>query len=287
MRPSALTRSVRTLAVVAIVCWSLGPILLGLSTSLSSQSDIQAVPARWLPSHAGIDAYRSLLSGTGPNSKAGGTVTESGTFSHAMLNSATITVLSTIATLAVSIMAGYAFTRLRFRMSRALFWGILATMIVPVFTVVVALFKLMADAHLIDTKLGLVMVFVSTQTPLAIWLFHNHIRDMSGEPEEAALIDGCTRWQAFYRVVVPQMRSGIAALSAILMLATWGEFLIPLLLSSTLSAKPVTVVITEFIGKYTTNYPLLAAAGMLALLPPAIVALVLNRHIRGMLSGAS
>jgi multiple sugar transport system permease protein len=286
MTRSRVAGTLRALAIAAIVCWSLSPILLGFITSLSSQTDIQAVPARWLPSHASLDAYRSLLGGTA-NSRAGGTVTESGTFGKAMLNSATITFMSTIAILVVSIMAGYGFTRLRFRLSRALFWGLLATMIVPVFTVVVALFKLMADAHLIDTKLGLVLVFVSTQTPLATWLFHNHIRDMPGEPEEAALIDGCTRWQAFYRVVVPQMRSGIAALSAILMLAVWGEFLIPLLLSSTLSAKPVTVLITEFIGKYTTNYPLLSAAGILALLPPAIVALVLNRHIRGMLSGAS
>ena len=80
------------------------------------------------------------------------------------------------------------------------------------------------------------------------------------------------------------MASGIAALTAITMLAIWGQFLIPLLLSSTIETKPVTVVITEFIGKYTTNYPLLTAAGVLAMIPPAIVALVLNRHIRGMLS---
>ena len=83
------------------------------------------------------------------------------------------------------------------------------------------------------------------------------------------------------------MRSGIAALSAIVMLSVWGEFLIPLLLTSTSASKPVTVLISEYVGKYTTNYPLLAAAGVLALLPPAVVALVLNRHIRGMLSGSS
>jgi multiple sugar transport system permease protein len=88
-------------------------------------------------------------------------------------------------------------------------------------------------------------------------------------------------------VVVPQMSSGIAALAAIVMLAVWGEFLIPLLLTSTLNSKTVTVVIPEYVGKYTTNYPLLAAAGVLAVLPPAIVALVLNRHIRGMVSGSS
>jgi multiple sugar transport system permease protein len=287
VRTPPLGRGLRALAITLIVAWSLGPVAIGVVTSISSQTDVRAVPARWVPHHATLDAYHSLLGGTGSSSRAGGTVAESGVFTKAMLNSAILTLMSTAAILVVSIAAGYGFSRLRFRFSRPIFWLVIATMIIPVFTLVVALFRLMADLHLIDSKLGLVLVFLSTQTPLAMWLFHNHIRELPPEPEEAALIDGCTRWQAFRKVVLPQMRSGIAALSAILMLAVWGEFLIPLLLTSTMNAKPVTVLITEYIGKYTTNYPLLAAAGVLTLLPPAIVALFLNRHIRGMLSGSS
>jgi multiple sugar transport system permease protein len=279
-------RLLRGLAIAAIVVWSLSPVVLGIVTSFSTQTDVQAVPARWLPQHPTLDAYHSLLGGTS-SGRAGGTVAESGTFAKAMLNSATVTLLSTLLVLAVAIGAGYSFSRLHFPGRRIVFWVIAATIIVPVFTVVIALFRLMADAHLIDRKLGLVLVFASTQAPLAMWLFHNHITELPTEPEEAALIDGCTRWQAFWRVVLPQMSSGIAALSAILMLAIWGEFLIPLLLTSTMNSKTVTVLIPEYVGKYTTNYPLLAAAGVLAMLPPAIVALVLNRHIRGMLSGSS
>jgi multiple sugar transport system permease protein len=283
---SPAARIGRAVAIAAIVLWSLGPVALGVITSFSTQADVGAVPARWLPRQPTLDAYHSLLGGTG-SARAGGTVAESGAFAHAMWNSAATTAMSTVAILCVSIGAGYAFSRLRFRGRRLLFWGIVATMIVPVFTIVIALFRLMADAHLIDHKLGLVLVFVSTQTPLAMWLLHNHVKELPAEPEEAALIDGCTRWQAFWRVVLPQMTSGIAALSAIIMLAVWGEFLIPLLLTSTSASKTVTVLIPEYVGKYTTNYPLLAAAGVLALLPPAVVALVLNRHIRGMLSGSS
>jgi multiple sugar transport system permease protein len=275
----------RAVAIAVIVLWSLAPIGLGVATSLSTQADVQAVPARSLPHHATLDAYRSLLGGTG-DSRAGGTVSESGAFAHAMWNSVSITLMSTLAILWVAISAGYAFARLSFLGRRALFWAIVATTVVPVFTVIIALFGFMADAHLIDRKLGLVLVFVSTTTPLAMWLVHNHVKELPAEPEEAALIDGCTRWQAFWHVVLPQMRSGVAALSAIVVLSVWGEFLIPLLLTSTSASKPVPVLIPEYVGKYTTNYPLLAAAGVLTLLPPAIVALVLNRHIRGMLSGS-
>jgi multiple sugar transport system permease protein len=145
----------------------------------------------------------------------------------------------------------------------------------------------MANAQLIDTKRGLILVFIATQSPLATWLLYTQVRELPHEPEEAALIDGCRRWQAFLRVVVPQMSSGIAAVAAIIVLSVWGEFLIPLLLTSTMNAKPVTVLITEYVGKYTTNYPILAAAGVLALIPPAILALVLNKRITGMLAGSS
>ena len=157
-------------------------------------------------------------------------------------------------------MAAYAFGRLRFRFGGAVLAILVGTMIVPIFVVVISLFKILADNHLIDTRRGLVLVFVATLTPLATWLLYTQVREMPTEPEEAALIDGCRRWQAFVRIVVPQMSSGIAAVAAIMALSVWGEFLIPLLLTQTMNAKPVTVQITEYVGKYTTNYPILAAA---------------------------
>jgi multiple sugar transport system permease protein len=279
-------RVAKLIAVLAIVVWSVAPIVLGVSTSIATQREVNAAPARLVPHDPTLDAYRSLLEGTS-NRRAGGTVTEAGTFLHSLRNSAVLSVASTALILVVSTMAAYAFGRLRFRFGAALFAALVGTMIVPIFVVVIALFKLMANAHLIDTKRGLVAVFVATLTPLATWLLYTQVREMPTEPEEAALIDGCRRWQAFARIVVPQMSSGIAAVAAILVLSVWGEFLIPLLLTSTMTAKPVTVQITEYVGKYTTNYPILAAAGVLALIPPALLALILNKRITGMLAGSS
>jgi multiple sugar transport system permease protein len=276
----------KLVAIVAILAWSLGPILLGVVTSISTQRDVAAVPTRWVPHDTTTQAYRDLLQGTS-SQHAGGTVTEAGTFSKAMQVSAELSLGATAVTLVVATMAAYAFGRLRFRFGGIPFGILVGTMIVPIFVVVIALFRLMANAQLIDTKRGLVLVFVATLTPLATWLMYNQVREMPTEPEEAALIDGCRRWQAFLRVVIPQMSSGIAAVAAILLLSVWGEFLIPLLLSSTANAKPVTVLITEYVGKYTTNYPILAAAGVLALIPPAIIALLLNKRITGMLAGSS
>ena len=285
MTTTAGWRLARVLAIAFIVVWSLGPILIGVVTSVSSQAEVNAVPTVWVPHHLTATAYHSLLGGS--NGRSGGTVTEQGTYEHALLNSTEVALMATAAVLVVSTMASYAFGRLRFLLRRPLFYALLATMIVPIFVIVVALFQLMAQLQLIDSKLGLVLVFIATLSPLATWLQYNHIRELPGEPEEAALIDGCRRWQAFLHVVLPQMGSGIAALAAILVLSVWGEFLIPLLLTSTMNAKPVTVLITEYVGKYTTNYPILAAGGVLALLPPALVALLLNRRITGMLAGSN
>jgi multiple sugar transport system permease protein len=279
-------RALRWVTIVLIVIWSIAPIVLGVVTSISRQTDVQAVPTRWVPHHVSLDSYRALLEGTSTH-HAGGTVTEAGVYSHALRNSTELALATTAVTLIVSTMAAYAFSRLRFRLGRVLFSAVLATMIVPVFVVVVALFRVMAQLGLIDTKRGLVVVFVATLSPLATWLLYNHVREMETEPEEAAQIDGCNRWQAFVRVVVPQMGSAIAAVAAILVLSVWGEFLIPLLLSSTTNAKPVTVLVTEYVGKYTTNYPILAASGVLALLPPALIALILNRRITGVVAGSS
>jgi multiple sugar transport system permease protein len=285
-KPGITARAVKWLSIAWIVAWSLGPIVVGLVTSLSSQTDVRAVPARWVPHEVTVQAYRELLLGTS-SQHAGGTVTEAGVFSQAMLVSTEVAAISTALILIVSTMAAYAFGRLRFRLGRTLFYAVLTTMLVPVFVVAVTLFQVMADLHLIDTKRGLTVVFLATLSPLATWLLYNHVREMDTGPEEAALVDGCRRWQAFLRVVVPQMGSAIAAVAAIVALSVWGEFLIPLLLTSTQNAKPVTVLITEYVGKYTTNYPILAAAGVLALLPPALLALVLNRRISSVMAGSS
>ena len=279
-------RIAKVLAILAIVIWSIGPILIGVSTSVSTQREVNDVPTKWVPHSPTLQAYHDLLGGTS-NQRGGGTVTEKGTFTRSIYNSALLSAVSTVFVLVFASMAAYAFGRLKFRFGGAILAILVGTMIVPIFVIVISLFKVLADHQLIDTRRGLVLVFVATLTPLATWLLYTQVREMPTEPEEAALIDGCRRWQAFVRVVIPQMSSGIAAVGAIVALSVWGEFLIPLLLTQTMNAKPVTVQLTEYVGKYTTNYPILAAAGVLALIPPALLALALNKRITGMLAGSS
>lgn len=286
MHTSRIQQLVRAIGVAAIGAWSLGPVAIGLITSLSTEADVQAVPAHWLPDTPTITNYQTLLGG---DIVQGGvrTSSEVRAFVSAMANTTIVTVEAVVACVVVSVFAGYAFSRLRFLGRNVAFVAVIVTLEVPIFALLAPLFQLMAGVHLIDTQLGLVLVYVSAQAPLAVWLLYNYCRELPPEPEEAALIDGCGRFAVFWRIVLPQMRSAIAAVSAIVMLSVWGQFLVPLLFAPTIATKPVTVLITEFVGKYSTNQPLIVAAGMLALLPPAVVAVALNRQIRGMLSGWS
>ena len=283
MRRSRAAGIVRGVTIVVILAWSLGPILLGILTSVSTQAEVQA--GQWLPTTLNLSGYRALLSGGGAATTSGFVPSEIGAFGHAMLNSVAITLETTAVLLVLAVTAGYAFSRLRFPGRRVMFGSLVATLIVPALAVIVPLWRVMANLHLIGTQGGLLLIYVSANAPLAVWLMYIHARELPVAIEEAALSDGCTRFQAFRLVVLPQMWGGIAAVAAIMALSVWGEFFIPLLFAPTAATKPVTVLITEFVGKYTTNQPLLAAAGILTLVPPALLAIVLSRQIRGLLSG--
>jgi len=275
----------RNLSIVLIVVWSVGPILVGLATSLSTQNELNQMPAPLWPTQINLSAYQALLSPNLESINAPTITSEIKSFGKAMRNSLVAVVGTVAVTLFVCIPAAYALRRLRFRGQNLLFYLIIATIAVPAFTLVAPLFRIISDLKLINTYTGLIVIYLSALGPFSLWLFYNYIGDLPVEVEEAAQVDGANRIRTFLFVVLPEMGSGIAAMVAILTLSVWGQFFLPLLFAPTLVTKPVTVLITEFVGKYNRNIPVIAAAGILAIIPPAIVAVGLNRYIRGMLVG--
>ncbi|MBA2522611.1 MAG: carbohydrate ABC transporter permease, partial [Solirubrobacterales bacterium] len=137
MRPSRLATAARVVVVVLLVAWSLGPIVVGVLTSLSTQPEIAALPAHWLPADPSLDAYSSLLGSDGGGDKARvgvGTASDASAFKSALLNTTILTVVSTLVILVVAILAGYGFSRLAFKGSSVLMWVVVATLIIPLFT---------------------------------------------------------------------------------------------------------------------------------------------------------
>jgi len=279
-----LGTAVRTAVIALGLLWTVGPIFLALVTSLSSQIEVSSGSSFLWPQNIVTSSYRALIPGLSDSAgKLSGVTSQ---FGHAFGISLIVTTATVVMTLLVTLPAGFALSRMRVPAGKVLLGAIVGTIILPVFTLLAPLFRLTVSLQLYDTLLGLVLIYTTAIAPLSIWLFFSYCNDVPIEPQEAAFLDGCNWFQALTKIVIPQLRSGIAAVTAILFLASWGQFLIPLLFAPSVGNKPVTVLITEFVGKYSTNYPLLAAAGILTMIPPALVALGANRHIRGMLTGA-
>jgi multiple sugar transport system permease protein len=145
----------------------------------------------------------------------------------------------------------------------------------------------MVRLHLLDSKLGLIIVYCSFATPFVLWTMGNYFETIPDDLEEAAQIDGCTRIGALCRVILPIARPGLLSTMLLGFLIAWDEFLYALIFTSTTNAKTIPVAIAEFAGRYTTDFGLQAAGGLLAALPPVLFAVAFQRYIVGGLSAGA
>ena len=146
----------------------------------------------------------------------------------------------------------------------------------------------MSGLGLVNTYTAIVLVYVSGFLPLATWVMHNYFASLPLSIEEAGLIDGASRLQVLWHLLLPLARPGIISTALITFLFAWAQFLFPLVLSSDISTQPLTVVIAALQGRHVVPTTLLNAAGILAIAVPAVLALSLNRYIvSGMLAGST
>ncbi|AEJ40209.1 putative permease component of ABC transporter [Sulfobacillus acidophilus TPY] len=273
-----MRRIALTVGGILISLWSLGPIYWALVLSLMNPVQLLSAQPSFVPYPATLRYFAQLLSSANGDNTS---------FLHVALSSIIETSVTTLITIVVATMAGYAFARYRFRGSQVLFLTIIATMALPVYAVIIPLFQLMTQLNLVGTYIGVILVEVSATLPLAIWLMRSFIASLPPSLEEAALIDGATHFTMIREIVLPLIGPGLSSTTIVVFLTTWSQFLIPLTFAPTANVEPLTVLITQFVSKYAINYGLQAAAGLLALLPPILVVLRFNRSLlRGLLTGA-
>jgi multiple sugar transport system permease protein len=273
------TPALRWVGVVLILVWSLVPIYWAVKTSVQTEADARSMPPQYVPTHPTLHNYASLLSGDGDvpdqiRRSAANIVVECG--------------LATLVTVLLATLAGYAFARMRFRGRNILFYSVLATMAFPAYTTLIPLYRIMSLFGLVNTYTGIVLVYVSGFLPLATWVLHNYFASIPQGIEEAGLIDGASRLQVLRHLLMPLAVPGIISTALITFLFAWGQFLFPLVLSSDLSTQPLTVVIAALQGRHVVPSTLLNAAGVLAIIVPAALALTFNRYIvNGLLAGSA
>jgi multiple sugar transport system permease protein len=269
---------VRRTGVLFILVWSLVPLYWALNTSLQTDAQSSAKPAHYLPPTPTLNNYLSLLSGNGELPDA---------IRRSMVNIFIECSVATVVTVLLSTLAAYAFARMNFRGRRILFYSVLATMAFPAYTTLIPLYRIMTTFGLVNTYTGIILVYVSGFLPLATWIMYNYMSSLPISIEEAGQVDGASRMQVLWHVVLPLARPGIISTAIITFLFAWGQFLFPLVLSSDLSTQPLTVVIASLQGRHVVPFTLLSAAGVLAIAVPALIAVTLNRYIvSGLLTGS-
>lgn len=278
--PRSLRRILLYLTVAAIAIWTISPYLWLVISSLSYKIDLLTVPLRWIPPRLTLENYISLFIMRGSESVS------ARLFFQSLRNSAIISLSVMVICLILGTLAAYALARLRFKGSNAMVLTMMATQLAPPIVLVVPMYVIMRRLDLIDKHIGLIIIDISIVLPLVIWLMRGYFASIPSELEDAARIDGCTHLGALVRVILPLAGPGLVSVMIFAFIAAWNEYLYAFIFTN-VQAKTLPVLIGEFSTKLGLEYLRIAAAGVLASLPPVLLALGFQRFIiRGLTAGA-
>ncbi len=256
---------------VFVVAWVF-PILWSVLNSLKTEQDILAYPPKFFFEPT-LAAYRSVLFGTQsilPN----------------VWSSIVISVGTTIITMVLAIPAAYALARLQVPGKRGAGFYVLATQMLPPVGIIIPYFLVLKNIGWMDTYHGIIIIYLSFSLPFAIWLMVSYFEDIPLEMEEAAAVDGASRLTALRRIIIPQVKGGIAVTVVFVFLNAWNEFLFAVVLSGN-TVRPVTIAMFNFVSVEQTLWAQLAAVSVIAMLPVVILGIVAQQHIvKGLTVGA-
>lgn len=266
------------LALLIFLILTLGPFIWTFVLSVTPEYAMMEKSTKLMPDEITFENYRELLT----EGSRKGSVLIIGIKNALKAVGATLVI-----GIPVSMMSAYALSRMEFKGRKVIRNLLLITMVIPVMATIIPLFRLFVVRQWLDDVFWLSMVYVSSYLPMVTWLMSNYFATIPKELEEAAMIDGCGRMASFVRIIMPASYPIILSAALIMFLNTWSQFQIPLILASSLETKPVAIVVSEFMTKDSVQYGLTAAAGIIAVIPPAVTALVFRRFlISGMMGGA-
>jgi multiple sugar transport system permease protein len=257
--------------VIVAVLLSIAPILYLLITSFKPPELTFAIPPVWNFTPTLIN-YTDVIIG--------------GDFTKYFMNSLVIALATTFIALVLGTFAAYGFARFRFRGSFWLRMSALVPQMLPPITIIVPLYVLFNGLKLTDTRTGLIISYLTFTVPLAIWMMIGFFQDVPVDLEEAAMIDGCNRFEALFRVSIPLVAPGLAATAILGFLYCWNEFLYAVILTGR-DSRTLPVTITSYMTNKAILWGRIAASGSLVLIPVLIFALLAQRYlIRGLSRGS-
>jgi multiple sugar transport system permease protein len=264
--------------LVAITLFACLPMLWMLVTSLKTQFAALQYPPEWIPSEPTLGEYARLLS---PENDVGRE------FLIYLLNSVWVSSATTVLGVIVAVPAAYAFSRFRFPGRSLLFYAVLVRNMFPAVVFLIPLFILMRWLGLVNTHASLILTYLTFVLPLSIWLLKGFYDNIPPQLEQAARIDGATRFQAFLRVVMPLSAPGIVATAIYSFIVAWNEYVYALTFINDQSKLTSPVGLQRFFAEYSTNWPGLMAASFIMSVPVVALFLVLQKYfVRALTEGA-
>ncbi|WP_054007077.1 carbohydrate ABC transporter permease [Cypionkella psychrotolerans] len=302
--PSSRQKWIAGGLVIAYAILTLLPLAWIIATGFKTPADAIAYPPKVLftPSLEGyVNLFTSRsrvtpedLAALGPPStwydsivrQYGMVITGASRYGERFLNSIIIGFGSTFLSVFLGTIAAYAFSRFKVPLKDDLLFFILSTRMMPPIAVAIPIFLMYRQLGLSDTHLGMILLYTAVNLSLSVWLLKGFIDEIPIEYEEAALIDGYTRFQAFYKVVLPQAATGIASTAIFCLIFAWNEYAFAVLLTSG-TAQTAPPFIPTIIGAGGKDWPAVAAGATLFLLPIMVFTILLRKHLlRGITFGA-
>lgn len=250
------------LLIIAVIF--IGPYLLSLSASFKSLAEINSQHAWNLPNSIGLGNFRTLFSQYD--------------FGEYFLNTVIVTIILTIGQVAFSLMGAFAFARLHFPGREALFWVYLGTLMVPNVVTIIPLYVIMDKVGLLDTYWALFLPY-TLGTPYTIFLMRQYLMTLPEEMIEAARLDGCSDVKILTRIIVPLARPILVTATVIAVIASWNNFLWPLIATNSNNLQMLTVGIANLSSNFGQQWNLVIAGSLVALIPMVILFCVFQKYI--------
>lgn len=257
-----------TFVLMIIICV---PGLWVVLTAFRPNAEVLAKPAVWIPNVLYLDNFAKIF-GFGAEQLA---IPVPAYFTNSLI----IAVTSTAIALLIGMSGGYAFARYRFRFKNGLFLGLMLSRTVPGIALSLPVFMIWSRIGLIDAKLGMIIVYVALNVPFTIWLIDGFFRQIPIEMSEAAQVDGCTRWQAFWKIEFPLAKSGIASAGIFAFLTSWNEYALASQLTRSTDSKTLPVGLMDFTAQFTIDWAGMSAMAVIIIVPALILTFLVQKHL--------
>jgi len=272
-------------ASVLVLAYLLGPIYWVMISGFQREVNLQDRPPHFMLNSEifTLNHYSYLFTGVVPEDSSvmlQSMYTMSGTLVYpSIINSLIIAVFVTLVNILLGFPAGHIFARYQFRGKNVSLLFLLATRLLPSISIVIPVYMVFLRLGLIDTKLGLILLYSAITLPFTIWILQAYFKNIPVEYEEAARMDGCGYLKTLLKVVLPVSRSGVIAAAIFAFMTSYGEFVFATILTQTLKSRTQTAVLAALTQGLSSSKGMIAAAATLTILPPMLIAIFFRKHI--------